>query len=168
MENARIATVYLGIGSNQGDSEKLIRQSLLALDRIPGIKVDQTASLYRTAPWGNTQQKWFLNTVTRIKTTLQPKELLTHLQALENQMGRVRQITWGPRTIDLDILLYNEELLDYPDLIVPHPHMLERAFVMVPLAELAPELTIQGETVAHIAKILKNSQEVVGTGQKVW
>ncbi len=168
MENARIATAYLGIGSNQGDSQELIGQAIQALDQIPGIKVDKTASLYQTAPWGNTQQDWFLNTVTRIKTTLGPKELLTHLQALENQLGRVRGIHWGPRTIDLDILLYDEEMLNYPDLIVPHPRMLERAFVMVPLAELAPDLVIQGENIAHIAKILKNSQEVVGTGQKVW
>ncbi|MDA8213281.1 MAG: 2-amino-4-hydroxy-6-hydroxymethyldihydropteridine diphosphokinase [Clostridia bacterium] len=163
-----MVTAYVGLGSNQGDSPENIRQALRKLDCNPGVSVQEVAGLYKTAPVGYLEQDWFVNTVARIETSLSPDGLLKLLLTIEDELGRVRTIRWGPRTLDLDLLLYAGEVIDSPELTVPHPRMQERAFVMVPLAEIAPDLLIKGQRAEQIAKILKKNQEIVGTGQKVW
>lgn len=137
-------TAYIGIGSNLGDKELYVKKALEMLDSSSGVTLIRTASLYRTAPVGYLHQDWFLNTVAEIETGLGPCELLNRLQSIENELGRVRNQRWGPRTIDLDLLIYGSEIIDVPGLAVPHPRMGDRAFVMVPLSELAPDLIIPG------------------------
>ena len=134
-----MARVYIGLGSNLGDKQRYIHTALERLSRTPSIRFLRVASLYESEPWGNTQQNWYLNTVAELDTDLPPLELLEVLLTIEKQLGRIRQERWGPRTIDLDLLLYGQEEVNHPDLQVPHPRMTERAFVLVPLAELCPE-----------------------------
>lgn len=135
---------YIGLGSNMGDKRASILAALELLGKTPGIALLRTAPLYRTAPVGYTEQEWFVNTVAEIDTTLSPRELLAACLEIERRLGRVRSMRWGPRVIDLDLLLYGELVVDEPDLVVPHPRMHERAFVLVPLADLAPDLAVPG------------------------
>lgn len=154
-------TAYIGLGSNLGDKEANLKRALELLDRSPGLRVTRTASFYRTAPVGYTRQDWFLNTVAEVETALAPGELLTLLLAIEKELGRVRTIHWGPRMVDLDLLLFGGEEIDTPDLVVPHPRLSQRAFVMAPLAELAPELKIAGRgTAAELAEELSKKQAI--------
>lgn len=134
-----MALVYIGLGSNLGDKQGYIQTALQLLSRTPGIRLLRVASLYESEPWGNTQQDWYLNTVAELDTDLPALELLEVLLTIEKELGRIRQERWGPRTIDLDLLLYGQEEVNHPDLQVPHPRITERAFVLVPLAELCPE-----------------------------
>jgi len=152
---------YIGLGSNLGDKEANIKRALELLNASSGVRVKRVASLYRTAPVGFTGQDWFINTVAEVETGLGPHDLLALLLAVEKKLGRVRTVRWGPRTVDLDLLLFGEERITTPDLTVPHPHMSERAFVMAPLAELAPELTIPGPgKAAVLARTLAGEQLV--------
>lgn len=154
-------TAYVGLGSNLGDKEANIKKALKLLETSPGVQVKRVASFYRTAPVGYTRQDWFLNTVAEVETGLKPHELLSLLLDIEERLGRVRTVRWGPRTVDLDLLIFGRETINAPDLIVPHPRMSERAFVMVPLAELAPEFTIDGRgKAAELAEALKKEQFV--------
>ena len=132
--------VFIGFGSNVGDSERTCLEAVRALDRRAGIRVLAVSSLYRTEPVGMTEQNWFINGVARCGTDLAPLDLLGAVLEIEKEFGRVRRERWGPRTLDLDILLYGERLLDEPLLRVPHPLLHERRFVLVPLAEIAPDL----------------------------
>jgi len=133
------ATVYLGLGANLGDRLKNLR---LALQRLQTLAhLEEVSSLYETQPQGVTDQPLFFNAVCRLSTGLEPQALLRFLKNLEWEAGRrPGGQTWGPRPIDLDILLYDDRLVDAPELTVPHPRLAERAFVLVPLCELAPEL----------------------------
>lgn len=150
---------YIGLGSNLGDKEANIKKALELLNTSPGLRVRRTASLYLTAPVGCDGQDWFLNTVAEVETCLAPRELLALLMGIEKKLGRVRSVRWGPRTVDLDLLLYGEEKINIPGLVVPHPRMGERAFVMVPLAELSPELVIPGlGKAAELASALARQQ----------
>lgn len=150
---------YIGLGSNLGDKEANLKKALELLDASPEVQVKKVASLYRTAPVGFTEQDWFLNTVVGVETSLSPHELLSLLLDIEERLGRVRTIRWGPRTVDLDLLLFGREEVNTPDLMIPHLRMSERAFVMVPLAELAPKLIIPGRGMAvDLAKGLKKEQ----------
>jgi len=137
-------TAYIGLGSNLGDKRKNIRRALELLGGVPGVRVRRVAPLYRTAPVGYTEQDWFINTVAEVETSLPPEELLRVCLDIENRLGRVRIIRWGPRTVDLDLLLYGERAIDRPQLTVPHPRLHERAFVLVPLADLVPEMVVPG------------------------
>ncbi len=132
--------VFIGLGSNIGDRKKNLEEAMRLLDTPPDIKVEKGSSLYTTEPIGYVGQDWFLNSVVEISTLLSPMDLLHRCQAIEEQMGRVRIMLWGPRTIDLDILLYGEEIVEDDELIIPHPNMHKRGFVLVPLAEIAPEV----------------------------
>lgn len=114
------------------------------LDAAPGVRVVRAAPCYRTAPIGYTGQDWFINTAAEVETNLQPLALLKLLLNLEDILGRVRGRRWGPRTIDLDLLVYGREKINTPELVIPHPRMHERAFVMVPLSDLAPGMEIPG------------------------
>lgn len=140
------ARVFIGLGSNLGEAEATVNQALLALGQLPQTHINAQSRLYRTLPWGVTDQPDFINAVAQLQTQLAPPVLLEHLLALERRFGRVRNDAerWGPRQLDLDLLIYDEVILDEPGLHLPHPHLHERAFVLVPLAEIAPDLSIPG------------------------
>lgn len=153
--------VFIGIGSNMGNKEDNIKRALEMLSEDGRISVGEVAPLYRTEPVGYQDQDWFLNTVAVIETVLPPHDFLTVLMDIENKMGRKRTVRWGPRVIDLDILLYGDISLNTPDLQVPHPRMLERAFVVAPLADLHPEMALPGgRSAAGLAAELSKSQHV--------
>lgn len=132
---------FISIGSNIGDRSQQLQDAMLALDARHHVNVVSTSSIYETAPVGYTDQADFLNVVIQVQTKLSAHELLAACQQIEGQQGRVRDIRWGPRTVDLDILLFNNESIETKDLIVPHPRMHERAFVLIPLLEIAPAVT---------------------------
>ncbi len=131
-------TAFLSIGTNMGDREAHLTQAIQVLRGTDGIKSVETSSIYETAPVGVTDQADFLNLVVCLTTKLTPYELLAECQRIEQELGRVRTIRWGPRTVDLDILLFNNETIESETLSIPHPRMKERAFVLIPLTELAP------------------------------
>jgi dihydroneopterin aldolase/2-amino-4-hydroxy-6-hydroxymethyldihydropteridine diphosphokinase len=128
--------VYLSLGSNMGDRECNLEESIRQISEFAIIK--KSSSIYETEPWGLKDQPKFLNQVVLVETKLAPKELLSHLKTIEQKMGRKKTVRYGPRLIDLDILFYDDLIMKTPDLIIPHPHITERAFVLVPLAEIAP------------------------------
>lgn len=133
-------TVYLSIGSNIGDREQYLREAVQALGAVNGVTVDRVSSIYETVPVGYTDQADFLNITVQLVTTLEPIALLDACQHIEQTLGRERTIRWGPRTVDLDILLYNQDNIKMERLLVPHPRMDERAFVLIPLLEIAPDI----------------------------
>ena len=135
---------YIGLGSNLADREGTIEQAVGLLGAEPGIEVVSVSSLRETEPWGRVAQPAFLNGAVALETTLEPRALLGVLLDVERRLGRVRDERWGPRTIDLDLLLYGDVVLDEPGLTVPHPLLHERAFVLEPLQELDPELAVPG------------------------
>ncbi|SFR09105.1 2-amino-4-hydroxy-6-hydroxymethyldihydropteridine diphosphokinase [Desulfoscipio geothermicus] len=151
---------YIGLGSNLGDSLENIRQALRQLADTEGVAVMAVAPFYRTAPVGYADQNYFINTVAEIHTILAPRQLLKRLQEIENKLGRVRVIRWGPRTVDLDILLYGNQIINEPDLEIPHSRMHQRAFVMIPLADLNPGLEVAGEKAVTLARRLAGEQEI--------
>jgi len=134
-----MATVYLALGSNIGEREKNLREAISRLDRA-AIRVLKTSSLYETEPVDYLDQAWFLNAVLSAQTDLTPAALLRTLREIESGMGSKKAFAKGPRLIDLDILLYDQATIDTPELQIPHPRMLQRNFVLVPLAEIAPAL----------------------------
>ena len=145
---------YLGLGSNVGDKAAMLGQALARLSETPGIDLVARSRDYRTPPWGDTNQDWFLNAAAAIDTTLTPHELLEACLSIETALGRVRARRWGPRVIDIDVLSYEGAEVTDERLVLPHRYVRERAFVLVPLAEIAPELTIGGERVVDaLAKL---------------
>ena len=146
MDEKNAATkVFIGLGANLGDPEAQVRRALLALAGLPGTRLVAASSLYRSAPVGYTVQPDFVNAVAQIETRLGAEALLRELLATEARFGRVRQFPNAPRTLDLDLLLYGDRVIAEPGLIVPHPRMHERAFVLAPLAEIAPDIAIPGK-----------------------
>lgn len=143
---------FLGLGGNIGDKKENIQKALELLDRSDSIKVVQVSSFYETEPWGYEKQDWFMNVVAEVETELSPYELLDYCQFIEKELKRERLIRWGPRTIDVDILLYDGFESKDERLIVPHERMTERAFVMVPLYEINKEIVINGEKISDIMK----------------
>jgi 2-amino-4-hydroxy-6-hydroxymethyldihydropteridine diphosphokinase len=135
------ATCYIGLGSNLGDRESLLRRACEGLAKDPHITILRGSSIFESEPWGYAEQPAFLNAVVEIDTELGPLELLLVLQSIEKRLGREKRFKWGPREIDLDLLLYADLQINRRGLTVPHPAMFERAFVLAPLAELAPWLT---------------------------
>ncbi|WP_017754945.1 2-amino-4-hydroxy-6-hydroxymethyldihydropteridine diphosphokinase [Calidifontibacillus oryziterrae] len=133
-------TAYVALGTNQGHREEFLRQAIKMLDFQPQITIQDCSSIYETEPVGYLDQPKFLNMVLKVATFLQPLELLNVLQKIEEDLGRIRSIRWGPRTIDLDILLFNNENIKSERLIVPHPRMFERSFVIKPLLEVYEDL----------------------------
>jgi 2-amino-4-hydroxy-6-hydroxymethyldihydropteridine diphosphokinase len=131
------AIAYLSLGSNVGNREQYLKEAIKQLNEAADIEVTRTSSIYETDPVGFTEQGQFLNLVLEVKTSLSPESLLQHCLQVEKDLGREREFRWGPRKIDLDILLYNHENIETEELIVPHPRMHERAFVLVPLTELS-------------------------------
>lgn len=138
--------VLLGLGGNLGDPRDTIETALKRLEAA-GPRVQARSSAYRTAPWGNLDQADFTNLCAAVSTDLPPRRLLDLIQRVETELGRERRERWGPRTIDIDILTYGDEVIDEPGLILPHPRLTERAFVLVPLAEIAPDRLIGRRTI---------------------
>jgi 2-amino-4-hydroxy-6-hydroxymethyldihydropteridine diphosphokinase len=135
-----IVTAYLGLGSNVGDREEYIEQAVFLMEKNPKIEVTKRSSNYETEAEGAANQPPFINAVVEIKTKLSPHDLLDVCQEIEATLGREREIEWGPRTIDIDILLYDDEVISDDRLQIPHPLMHERLFVLMPLKELVPQL----------------------------
>ncbi|MEW6457750.1 MAG: 2-amino-4-hydroxy-6-hydroxymethyldihydropteridine diphosphokinase [Bacillota bacterium] len=135
---------YIGLGSNRGDRPANLERAVGELAAVPGVALRRRALVYESAPQGYTDQDWFLNTVVEIETTLSPRDLLDRMLEIERRLGRERRERWGPRVIDLDLLLFGTETIAEPDLSVPHPRLAERAFAVVPLADLCPELDLPG------------------------
>ena len=154
-----MAIAYIALGSNLGDKEKNLRRALLLLTQ-QGVEVVRVSSFISTEPYGVTDQPQFLNAVACVRTSLAPLALLDVLLATELAMGRVRLRHWGERNIDLDLLLYEDVVLDTPRLRLPHPDMQNRDFVLLPLAEIAPELkhpTLQ-KTIYELKENLMNRE----------
>jgi len=154
---ATAQTAFLGLGSNLGDRAALLAQALARLDGTSGIRVVAVSSLYATAPVGVEDQPEFFNAAAEIRTTLTPRELLAACLRVETELGRVRLARWGPRTIDIDILLFGDLRLSEDAITLPHPRMRERAFVLAPLAEIAPGLAIDGKAAAEWAASVDGS-----------
>jgi len=129
---------FLGIGSNMGDPARNCAAAERCIAGLEGITVLRRSSLYRTQPVGVAEQGWFVNGVIEIRTSLSSRSLLDALLMVEDAMGRIRTVRWGPRLIDIDILLYGQAVVDEHDLIIPHPRLHTRRFVLVPLSEIAP------------------------------
>lgn len=145
MRNGRAA--YLSLGANLGNREETLREAVKRISSAERVALCSVSSLYETEPWGKTDQPRFLNIAVALETTLSPETLLALAQQVEAALGRVRHERWGARTIDVDILHIEGVERDTPTLTLPHPYMTERAFVLVPLAEIAPALRIKGTTV---------------------
>jgi 2-amino-4-hydroxy-6-hydroxymethyldihydropteridine diphosphokinase len=146
-------TAYLALGSNLGDRLATLQEAVDALSREPGIRVEASSRVWETEPVGPPQPR-YLNAVLLIVTELEPPELLAACLRVESALGRVRRERWGPRTIDIDVLLFDERTIDEPELRVPHPRMHERAFVLAPLLELEPDPMLPGgRRVADVAPI---------------
>ena len=150
------ADAFIGLGANLGDARQALEAAMEAIAALPGSRLVARSGLYRTPPWGPVPQPHYVNAVARLQTRLAPLELLGHLLDIERAAGRDRSVAthWGPRTLDLDLLLHGDAVIDVPGLRVPHPRLHERAFVIVPLHEIAPALHIPGH--GDIAR-LRNS-----------
>lgn len=153
---------YIALGSNLDNPVAQIKTALKELDALMNTKVTIHSSLYETSPVGVINQPNFINAVAEIETELSPLDLLDALLALEYKHHRVRQERWGPRTLDLDILLYCDQVINDERLTVPHPRIKERAFVLAPLAEIAPDLIFpDGESLKNVIK--RNQQQTITT-----
>lgn len=144
-----MATAYVGIGANLGNPAARVQGAFAALDALRGTRLVKRSSLYRTAPQGYEEQPDFVNAVAELDTQLAAQDLLAGLQGIEAHAGRSRSFRNAPRTLDLDLLLYGGERIDQPGLAVPHPRMHERAFVLVPLLEIAPDVHVPGAGAAR-------------------
>ena len=158
----------IGLGANLGDASATVLAALQALDALPGTRVMRASRLYRTPAWGKTDQPAFVNAAAVIDTELDARALLDAMLAIEREFGRERAADgsdrWGPRTLDLDLLLYGDEAIDEPGLHVPHPHLHERAFALVPLVEITPDIVIpgHGRASALIAAMVTGDIQALG------
>lgn len=153
---------YVGLGGNMGEVAGTLAQAMVAVDALPSTRVKAVSSLYRTPAWGMEQQPDFINGVAALETMLDARDLLQALLHVELQFGRDRDagLRWGPRTLDLDLLLYGDRIVDVPGLRVPHPHLHERAFALVPLLQIAPDILIPGQGSARDALSRLKSPEI--------
>lgn len=166
-EPDRPVRAYVGLGGNVGFAEETLRAAIRAFDALPSTRLVRASRLYCTPAWGRVEQPDFVNAVAAIDTALAPRELLDALLGVERAHGRERDADaqrWGPRTLDLDLLLYGDAVIDEPGLHVPHPHLHERAFVLVPLCEIAPEVVIPGIGRAQAALDALGSEGIEALG----
>ncbi|MBM7646438.1 2-amino-4-hydroxy-6-hydroxymethyldihydropteridine diphosphokinase [Scopulibacillus daqui] len=163
MEEESVA--YIGLGSNMGDRDSYLFQALKKLNHHPNISIACCSSIYETEPYGPVEQREFLNLAAEVHTSLSPESLLKVCQAIECSLGRKRDVHWGPRTIDLDILLYNKENIEKENLKVPHPELSKRLFVLTPLKEINAELIVPhiNESIENLYKKLKSEE-----GVRIW
>jgi 2-amino-4-hydroxy-6-hydroxymethyldihydropteridine diphosphokinase len=138
------ADAYIGIGSNLEAPVEQVCQALIELNDIPHTYLTAQSSLYRSAPLGPADQPYYINAAAGVRTSLSPESLLEELQSIENRHGRIRTVRWGPRSLDLDLLMYGNLQQSHPDLTLPHPGIQERVFVLQPLYDIAPDLYIPG------------------------
>lgn len=153
--------VYLSIGSNVGDRENNLLSAVEKISCIECTKVEMQSSVYETNPVGYTEQDLFLNMAVLITTCIEPMHLIKKLQSIEDSLARKRIIKWGPRTIDIDILLYENLKLEKDNLILPHPKMHERAFVLIPLRDIYPEFILEGKSIDELLKNCNNYENNV-------
>jgi 2-amino-4-hydroxy-6-hydroxymethyldihydropteridine diphosphokinase len=154
-------TAYIGLGANLGDRQASLAAAIQLLTDSPGIRVRRGSRWYESAPVGVLDQPWFLNGVIEIETELSPSALLARLKQIEQQLGRESSRRWGERLIDLDLLLYGDRRVDLPDLVVPHAELWNRRFVLVPLAELRPDLrSPSGQLIGALADQLPEEQQL--------
>jgi len=151
---------WIGMGSNVGSSGSVLSHAAELLSGLTHTRLQVLSPVYRTEPWGVVDQPEFLNAVAELATNLSPQDLLAELQGIEQQLGRERDgQRWGPRRIDLDLLVYADQVIEQPDLIVPHRHLHERAFVLVPLNDVSPSLLVPGQgPVSELLAALKDSE----------
>lgn len=142
---------FVGLGGNLGDAAATLRSALQSLDQLPGTRLLRASRLYRTPAWGNTEQPDFVNGAALLLTTLDARALLDGLLGIERSFGRERRERWGPRVLDLDLLLHGDAIVDEPGLHVPHPHLTERAFVLLPLLEIDPDVIVPAYGLARAA-----------------
>lgn len=164
MNAATIALV--GLGGNLGDAAVTLRNAFKELDALPDTRLLRTSRLYRSRAWGRTDQADFINAVAMLQTELGARELLDALLGIEHDAGRERNLDerWGPRTLDLDLLLYGDAVIDEPGLHVPHPHLHERSFALVPLVEIAPDAMIPGIGSARAALAVLEPSDIEAIG----
>jgi len=150
-------TVFISLGSNIGNRLQYLQRAVSLLELVGQVNVVKVSSVYETDPVGYEEQAAFLNMVVEVETSLTPHEILKKCNEIEAGLGRTREIHWGPRTVDLDILLYNEENMKTQDLIIPHPRMMERGFVLIPLVELQANLVDpqSKQLIADVAHVQK-------------
>lgn len=157
----QLSTVYLSLGSNLGERADLLASARTRIGILVG-KLEAASSIYETAPWGNADQPPFLNQVVSVSTKLAPRVLLDTLLAIERSLGRVRAEPLGPRTIDIDILLYGDQVVNEASLVIPHPAMVDRRFVLTPLAEIAADVKhpVQGKTIKEMLEACQDPLSV--------
>lgn len=160
MRKAKLAIAYLGLGSNLGDREQNLAQALRLLSLE--VTIDRVSSVYETEPVGYGEQPLFLNAVCQVSTNLSPQELLILAKSIEAKLGRLPSFANASRPIDVDILFYDDQLIETQDLTIPHPRLVERAFVLIPLAEIAPDLVHlgNGKSIAELASRFGESNTV--------
>lgn len=155
---------FLALGSNIGDKAANLRAAAAMIDALRGTRITGKSTIYRTPPWGKTDQDWFANAVIGIETGLAPLALLDACLDIEIALGRIRRERWGPRVIDIDLLLHGASAMRTDRLTLPHPAMAERAFVLAPLREIAPDLLIRDETIpALLARLDTTGIEAMAT-----
>jgi 2-amino-4-hydroxy-6-hydroxymethyldihydropteridine diphosphokinase len=158
---AMVTRAYIGLGSNVGDRLQFLQRAVKHLSATAGVHVLNVSSVYETEPIGPAAQAWFFNAVVEIDTSLSPAALLASTQGIEHALGRVTMYRWGPRTVDLDILLYGNRRVKTASLEIPHPELCNRVFAMLPLLELAPDAALPGGTkVSSCLSPLIPSQQV--------
>ena len=158
------ATAYLSLGANLGNAAATIADALARLD-AQGARIVRRSSDYETPPWGKLDQPAFINVCAEVATALTPVELLRLCLSVETSLGRQRIEKWGPRTIDIDLLAYGDAIIQTDELTLPHPYVLERAFVLVPLKEIAPDLVISGVRIAdRLAELPGETIRKLGPG----
>lgn len=159
--NSGVSTAWISFGSNMGDRFELILQALTQIHHSDFVSIQKVSNIYETEPVGFKEQEYFLNGAAELSTTLNPIELLHFLLDIEKNLGRRRELRWGPRTIDLDILLHEDQIIKTGDLMIPHPEMTNRQFVLKPLAEIAVDVVVPGvnkSIIELLAEISDNSQ----------
>ena len=166
-----MAIVYLSLGSNKGDRIGFVQQATSLLNGYENINVVQSSSLYETEPWGVESDNWFVNAVIQVSTSLSPRTLLSQCQKIENVLGRNREKEgrYGDRNIDIDILLYDNLTVSEKDLIIPHAHFHERAFTLVPMLEIAPDVIhpVYQKTITALYEELENPEMVYLYGTRI-
>jgi len=169
MSKAKSSSAWIGLGGNLGAVREAMAYALQQFDHRADCCLLAVSSIYKTPPWGKTDQPWFLNACAKLTTTLEPEILLQLCLDIEKRMKRRRTEKWGPRTLDIDLLFYENLKISIPgQLVLPHPQMAERAFVLVPLAEISPDLLLDGQTVASRAEEKRDERIIKFPVENLW